>query len=127
MNSALTFTGHVKTIARKAAWKLNCVRRIAHLLDSQGICTLYAAQVRSLMEYANLTWSPCPPSYLGLLDKIQQRAQRLICLKAPLDQSSPLMQPLQQRRDVAGLCVIYKTHKQSAPHLTVLRQPWSQP
>ena len=39
MNSALTFTGHVKTIARKAAWKLNCVRRIAHL-DSQGICTL---------------------------------------------------------------------------------------
>ncbi|ROT71085.1 hypothetical protein C7M84_010604 [Penaeus vannamei] len=68
-----------------------------------------------------------PPSYLGLLDKIQQRAQRLICLKAPLDQSSPLMQPLQQRRDVAGLCVIYKTHKQSAPHLTALRQPWSQP
>jgi len=127
MNSALTFTGHVKTIARKAAWKLNCVRRIAHLLDSQGIYTLYAAQVRSLMEYAPLTWSSCPPSYLGLLDKIQQRAQRLICLKAPPDQSSPLMQPLQQRRDVAGLCVIYKTHKQSAPHLTALRQPWSQP
>ncbi|ROT68876.1 hypothetical protein C7M84_012938 [Penaeus vannamei] len=61
-----------------------------------GICTLYAAQVRSLMEYAPLTWSSCPPSYLGLLDKIQQRAQRLICLKAPPDQSSPLMQPLQQ-------------------------------
>ncbi|XP_069983709.1 uncharacterized protein [Penaeus vannamei] len=123
MNSALTFTGHVKNIARKAAWKLNCVRRIAHLLDSQGICTLYAAQVRSLMEYAPLTWSSYPPSYLGLLDKIQQRAQRLICVKAPPDQSSPLMQPLQQRRDVAGLCVIYKTHKQSAPHLNHTATP----
>ncbi|XP_070000716.1 uncharacterized protein [Penaeus vannamei] len=125
MNSALTFTGHVKTIARTAAWKLNCVRRISHL-DSQGISALYAAQVRSLMEYAPLTWSSCPPSYLGLLDKIQHRAQHLICLKAPPYQSSPLMQPLQQRRDVAGLCVIYKTHKQSAPHLTALHQPWAQ-
>ncbi|XP_045130531.1 uncharacterized protein LOC123515741 [Portunus trituberculatus] len=92
-----------------------------------GISTLYAAQVRPLMEYAPLTWLSCPPSYLSLLDKIQHRAQRLIRLKAPSDQPSPTMQPLQQRRDVAGLCVIFKTHKQGAPHLTALRQPWAQP
>ena len=127
MNSALTFTGHVKTIAKKAAWKLSCVRRVSHLLDSQGISTLYAAQVRPLMEYAPLTWSSCPPSYLGLLDKVQHRAQHLICQKAPPDQPSSLMQSLQQRRDVGGLCIIYKTHKQRAPHLTALRQPWAQP
>ncbi|KAG0721159.1 hypothetical protein GWK47_047009 [Chionoecetes opilio] len=69
VNSVLTFTDHIQTIARKAAWKLSCVRRVIHLLDSQGITTLYAAQVRSLMEYAPLTWSSCPPTYLSLLDK----------------------------------------------------------
>ncbi|KAG0716627.1 hypothetical protein GWK47_009216 [Chionoecetes opilio] len=69
VNSVLIFTDHIRTIARKAAWKLSCVRRVSHLLDSQGITTLYTAQVRSLMEYAPLTWSSCTPSYLSLLDK----------------------------------------------------------
>ncbi|KAG0712665.1 hypothetical protein GWK47_017958 [Chionoecetes opilio] len=59
----------------------------------------YQSQVRSLMEYAPLTWSSCPPSYLSLLDKVQARAQRLIRLKALQDQLLPPLQPLQQRRD----------------------------
>ncbi|KAG0718952.1 hypothetical protein GWK47_051501 [Chionoecetes opilio] len=79
------------------------------------------------MEYAPLTWSSCPPSYLSLLDKVQARAQRLIRLKALQDQLLPPLQPLQQRRDVAGLCVVYKTHKQHVPHLAALRQPWARP
>ena len=80
------------------------------------------------MEYAPLTWSSCPPSYLGLLDKVQKRAERLIQMKLQQDQPPPPpLQPLQQRRDVAGLCVIYKTHKQRLPHLAALRQPWAIP
>ncbi|XP_069987649.1 uncharacterized protein [Penaeus vannamei] len=120
MNSALTFTGHVKNIGKPPG----------NLIVSGGYHFLISRESPPYMQVKSapsLTWSSSPPSYLGLLDKIQQRAQRLICLKAPPDQSSPLMQPLQQRRDVAGLCVIYKTHKQSAPHLTALRQPWAQP
>ncbi|KAG0720419.1 hypothetical protein GWK47_006775 [Chionoecetes opilio] len=41
-------------------------------------------------------------------------------------QPAPL-QPLQHRRDVAGLCVTYKILKQGAPHLATLRQPWATP
>ncbi|KAG0722806.1 hypothetical protein GWK47_043876 [Chionoecetes opilio] len=41
-------------------------------------------------------------------------------------QLAPL-QPLQHRRDVAGLCVTYKILKQGAPHLAILRQPWVTP
>ena len=58
---------------------------------------------------------------------ILMRAQRMICVKAPPHQPPPPMQPLQQRRDVAGLCVMYKIHKQRATHLSTLRQPWAQP
>ncbi|KAG0715290.1 hypothetical protein GWK47_012283 [Chionoecetes opilio] len=73
VNSVLTFTELIRTIARKAAWKLSCVRRVSHLLVSQGITTLYAAQIHSLMEYAPLTWSSYPPSYLSFLDKALER------------------------------------------------------
>ncbi|KAG0710272.1 hypothetical protein GWK47_002543 [Chionoecetes opilio] len=33
----------------------------------------------------------------------------------------------EQCRDVAGLCVVYKTHKQHVPHLAALRQPSARP
>ncbi|KAG0693341.1 hypothetical protein GWK47_027544 [Chionoecetes opilio] len=79
------------------------------------------------MEYAPLTWSSCPPLYLSFLNKVQARAQRLIRLKALQVQLLPPLQPLQQRRDVAGLCVVYKTHKQHVPHLAALRHPWARP
>ena len=79
------------------------------------------------MEYAPLTWSSCPLSYLGLLDRVQRRAERLIKTKAPPAQQPEPLQPLQHRRDVAGLCVIYKIHRQGATHLGALRQPWATP
>ncbi len=91
------------------------------------MCQLYTAQVRSIMEYAPLTWSSCPPSYLGLLDRVQKRDQRIITSKTPPGQVLPPLQPLQHRRDVAGLCAIYKVCRQGAQHLASLRQPWAIP
>ena len=119
-NNTLTFTGHVKQLAKTAAWKLGCVRRIAHLLDAKGVDTVYKAQVRSVMEYSPLAWSSCPPSHLKILDKVQRRAERLIMQKCTRGEVISL-QRLQHRRDVAGLCVMYKVHKQHSPHLSPLR------
>ncbi|KAG0723673.1 hypothetical protein GWK47_005430 [Chionoecetes opilio] len=72
------------------------------------------------MEYSPLAWSSCPPSYLGLLDRVQARAQRLARLKAP-EAAAQIIQPLQQRRDVAGMCVMYKAHKMQLLQLAELR------
>ena len=127
IDSSLTFTSHVKSTASKAAGRLSCVRRVSHLLDARGVSHLYAAQVRSVMEYAPLTWSSCPPSYLGLLDKVQNRARRLMDEKAQPEERIPPLQPLQHRRDVAGLCAIFKIHREGAQHLSALRQPWAAP
>ena len=121
MDSSLSFTSHVRKVAKDAAWKLSCVRRVGKILDGPGIATLYRAQVRPVMEYAPLTWSSCPPSYLSRLDRIQARAQRMIQLRDPDQHIS--FQSLQQRRDVAGLCVMYKALRRQTPHLAPLRLP----
>ncbi|KAG0721322.1 hypothetical protein GWK47_006441 [Chionoecetes opilio] len=39
-DSGLTYTSHVRKVAKDAAWKLSCIRRVAHLLDAQGVGTL---------------------------------------------------------------------------------------
>ena len=121
IDSRLTFTDHVREIAKNAAKKMACIRRIAPLLDAKGCLTLYNSQVRSLLEYCPLVWSCCPPSYLGLLDRFQNRVERLISFKANARDHHLHLQPLQHRRDVGALCMLFKIHKQHLPHLAALR------
>ena len=118
----LTFTEHVKELANRAAKKFACLRRVAYLLDEKGCTMLYNSQIRSIMEYAPLVWSSCPPSYNALLDRIQERVRRLINSKRNMEDPVTL-QPLCHRRAVSGLCVLYKTQIMLCPHLSDLRLP----
>ena len=95
-------------------WQKTC-------LHSQSCSVLYNSQIRSLMEYSPLVWSSCPPSHLRLLDRVQERARRLVENRRLITDAPIFFQPLQHRRDVSGLCVFYKVHKQQCPHLATLR------
>ncbi|KAK8372207.1 hypothetical protein O3P69_009118, partial [Scylla paramamosain] len=66
-----------------------------------------------------LTWSPA--FYLDRLDRIQARVQRMVHLRNQDQQQR--FKPLQQRRNVVGLCVMYKVLRQQTPHLAPLRLP----
>ena len=121
-DQGLTFTDHVKDLAKRTAQKFACLRRVAHLLDSKGCSMLYNSQIRSLMEYAPLVWSSCPRSYLRLLDKVQERAQRLVNNKRHEEQQVNF-QSLQHRRAVSGMCVLYKVQVKGYPQLADLRLP----
>ena len=127
IDSTLSFTNHIKDLATRCAKKLACIRRISHLLDAKGCLTLYNSQVRSIMEYSPLMWSSCPPSYLRLLDKVQNRARRLVESRRGENGPTALFQPLQHRRNVAGLCVFYKVQVLRTPHLMNLRLPTTRP
>ncbi|KAG0727862.1 hypothetical protein GWK47_003922 [Chionoecetes opilio] len=91
------------------------------LLDSKGLEVLYKAQVRSSMEYACLGCSGADNKHLALLDKVQDRAVRLI--RDSGAGQEPRLHSLQHRRDVAGLTMMYKVHQQRVHHLHTLRQP----
>ena len=123
VDSKLAFTNHVKNIAKMAACKLACIRRVSHFLDAKGCLTLYNSQVRSMLEYSPLVWSSCPPSYLQMLDRVQQRANRLIESKKTHQEPPLNFQSLQHRRNVSGLCVFYKAQIQKAAHLSELQVP----
>ena len=117
-DKALTFHKHIVKISKKAAGKIAALRRLTWLVDKQDLATLYKAQVRSCMEFSPLSWGGAAPTHLALLDKVQRRAERLIYG----DEESTL-QPLQARRDVAGMTVMFKIHVQNVDHLQELRQP----
>lgn len=116
-----TFRTHVERLAREASGKLASLRRISYLLDAKGLELLYKAQVRSSLEYACLAWGGAANKHLALLDKVQDRAARLI-RNSELG-LQPALHTLQHRRDVAGLTVMFKVQQQRVPHLQALRQP----
>ena len=70
------------------------------------------------MEFSPLTWGGAAPTHRELLNKMQRRAERLMYGES--ENSS--LQPLQHRRDVAGMCVMYKVHVMDTEHLRPLRQ-----
>ena len=126
IDQKLSFTEHIRELASRTARKLACLRRVARYLDNKGCTSLYNSQIRSLMEYSPLVWSSCPPSYLRILDKIQERVQRLVNSKT--QNEYPIrFQSLKHRRNVSGLCVFYKIHIKKSPHLTSLTLPPSRP
>ena len=118
----LTFSDHVVAVTSNAARKLSCIRRVSHLLDARGCSTLYKSQVQSLMEYCPLSWDSCPVTYLNKLESVRKRAQRLIFSKLTgEDQQQYRLPPLSHRRNLVGMCVMYKVHKLGVPHLSSLR------
>ncbi|KAG0710865.1 hypothetical protein GWK47_021925 [Chionoecetes opilio] len=121
-DAGLTFTSHARRVAKNSAWRLSCVQRISDLLDAKGVEVLYKSQVCPLMEYSPLTWASCPPSYLATLDRVQRRAQRLVNDKRP-HHAPDYFQPLQKRRDVAGLCVMHKALNLHTPRLAAIKLP----
>lgn len=120
-DSRLTFRTHIQQLARAASRKLTSLRRISWLMDSRGREVLYKAQIRSSLEYSCLTWGGAASTHLALLDKIQERAWRIITDRQP--EHLPTLQTLQHRRDVAGLTTLYKIQQEGVEHLRTLRQP----
>ena len=125
IDSKLTWTKHVSNIASRAGQKLGALRRVAHKLDRRGRATVYKAQVRSVMEYASLSWMSASPTTLGLLDSIQRKALRIIGVDEDEARSELNISSLHERRQVAAATVLYKMHTSVCP--TDLRALLPQP
>ncbi|XP_063593049.1 uncharacterized protein LOC134770109 [Penaeus indicus] len=119
IDSGLRFNRHVSRICKTASLKVTALRRIFHLLNPQGILTLYKSQIRPHLEYASLAWSFTAATSLNRLDKIEKRALGLIREATNLRH----VDPLEHRRDVGALTALHKAQVQQVPHLSSLRLP----
>ena len=130
VDSTLTWTWwtkHISNVSSRAGQKLGALRRVANKLDVSGRATVYKAQVRSVMEYASLSWMSASTTTLGLLDSIQKKALRIIGVSEEEARTELNITSLHQRRQVAAATVLYKMHTSSwcPPDLkTLLPKPF---
>ena len=114
-DSKLLWSRHISDISKKAGQRLGALRKIANKLDTAGRATVYKAQIRSIMEYACLSWMSASPTVLNQLDSIQQKALRIIGVDQVTACRELAITSLQHRREVAAVTVLYKMHTSHCP------------
>ena len=115
IDSKLTWSKHLSAISTRAGQKLGALRKVANKLDAEGRATVYKSQVRSVMEYASLSWMNASPTHLSQLDNIQKKALKIIGVDEATALSRLNISSLLHRRQVAAVTVLFKMQTSHCP------------
>ncbi len=100
----LSWNSQINSIAKRASQKLGYLFRAQRYFSPKDLSLLYKAQVRPLMEYCSHIWGGAPTSSLKALDKVQDRAIRLINDPSLTNN----LASLSHRRSVSCLSLYYR-------------------
>lgn len=114
-DSKLVFAKHISSVSKKAGQRLGAMRKVAGKLDMKGKATIYKAQVRSIMEYACLSWMSASQTLLSQLNAIQSKALRIIGVNDADAAENLAIDSLHHRRQVAATTLLYKMHTSHIP------------
>ena len=78
IDSKLNFSEHITIICKKAARQLNALARISHYLNPNSRMILYNSFVMSNLNYCPNVWHFCGKGNNEKLEKIQERALRIL-------------------------------------------------
>ena len=116
IDRTLSFAEQVKNTCRHGGAKLSMLRRMTRILDKKQCMIVYKAFIRSGLEYATESWMGADASHLARIDKLQERAFRIIGVTAQ-DRATFNLQSLGLRRRVKALETLYRLHLSSCPPL----------
>src|SRR4030088_1204527 len=83
-DNKLSFVPHMHNLRNKCNKSLNFLKVVAHNDwggDSETLLRLYRSLIRSKLDYACIVYGSARPTYLSMLDPVQNQALRL-CLGA---------------------------------------------
>lgn len=78
LDNKLNFTEHVSNIIKKASRQLNCLKRLAHMLDIPSKLLIYKSFILANFNYCPAVWHVCGTSNTKKLEKIQYRALKFV-------------------------------------------------
>jgi len=104
LSSKLIWNDHVFKIAKNATKCLGFLRRCKSYFTPKDLLKIYKAYIRPKMEYNSHIWAGASTTTLDFLDKVQDRAIRLI----NDENVTTSLAPLGHRRNIGALCLLYK-------------------
>ena len=112
----VSWTNHIKRVTAKAQRSLGFVRRNLSSAPRPVKTQMYETRVRPHLEYASSAWDPHTQSNIKALEMVQRRAARFVTGNYSREPgtvtgiiSDLQWPPLQSRRQISRLCLLYKT------------------
>lgn len=104
ISEGLSWKTHIHQVARNASRRLGILFRSRHYFSSLQLLILFKAQVRPVMEYCCHLWAGSSACDLSILDRLQNKAIRLINDPNLTDS----LATLSHRREVSCLSLFYR-------------------
>lgn len=100
----ITWRNHIDHVAKKAAKGIGLLRRSKDLLDRNTLKTVYSALVLPHFDYCAIVWDNCSQTLKNRLQKLQNKAARIITgdsyeTRSDVIRSKLGWNTLQERRD----------------------------
>ena len=111
---------HIEYIKEKAWQRINIMRRLKFILDRKSLEIIYLSFIRPILEYGDTIWDKCTQYEKQELDKIQNKAARIVTGATILVSLQSLYQEvgwesLQDRRLKHKLSLFFKMQHDLTP------------
>ena len=98
IDNRLTFSSHIRELCKKASQKISALSRISNQLNDSEKVLLFNAVVKSQFNYCPLVWMFCSRTSNNMINRVHQRALRVILG----DDLSDFESLLQNNRDICS-------------------------
>lgn len=120
LDSKLCMNDHANKIIQVCQFYMQKIFRIRHLLDNETTKILMSSFVLSRLDYCNAILKSSPAYVINRLQKVQNRAARLVTECRTRDHITPVLEnlhwlPVQSRIDFKVLCYAFKCFYKTAP------------
>ena len=78
VDDSLEFDKHIHGVVNKANRMLGLIKIGFNSLDKESFMNIYPVLVRPLLEYCVQVWSPYKQRYISLIERVQERATKLV-------------------------------------------------
>jgi hypothetical protein len=78
IDERLTWHEHIQNISKKVGAGISGLRRVREFVPLSTLLTIYNSLIQPLFDYCDVVWDSLPAAGASILQKLQNRAPRVI-------------------------------------------------
>ena len=78
IDNKLDWSSHIDKLTKKVASGIKAIKRIRHLVPQATLHVIYQALIQPHFDYCNIVWGSCRITLLNKIQKLQNRAARVL-------------------------------------------------
>ena len=120
INENLTWSNHIDTISKKISSGIGAVKRVNHCLPPSSLHNIYYGLIQPHLDYCSVVWDNCGKTLSNKLQRLQNRAARVLTCSSYDSNANQLLQQLNRkkletRRKIQKAEMVYKCLNGLAP------------